>query len=319
MTLAPTIRRRPLSSFVGAALAAMGAPLAGQADRGQARSHKSHGAPPPPRCQSRKSREAAEQAARGAPWPDLRRPLALSPLPQERGEGAKRLRGVFHCHGFTLVEVLIALALLSLLMLVLSGALRAMGQTEERVEQRVAAADDYRAAVQLLNDVLGRVSARRFSSLQAGTPQQQPFFQAAPDALAWIGVMPARYGLGGRHYLRLAVEPGPDGDGQLVLRYAPWSGAPTFDAWPQAQAQVLAAPLPSLALRYQEPASGGWSPVWPPPGVPLNTLPSTLLPGAVALQIDGAQPAWPPLVVPLRATRTSDPSAQGGSFGGGAR
>ena len=88
------------------------------------------------------------------PWPDLRRPLALSPLPQERGEGAKRLRGVFHCHGFTLVEVLIALALLSLLMLVLSGALRAMGQTEERVEQRVAAADDYRAAVQLLNDVL---------------------------------------------------------------------------------------------------------------------------------------------------------------------
>ncbi len=88
MTLAPTIRRRPLSSFVGAALAAMGAPLAGQADRGQARSHKSHGAPPPPRCQSRKSREAAEQAARGAPWPDLRRPLALSPLPQERGEGA---------------------------------------------------------------------------------------------------------------------------------------------------------------------------------------------------------------------------------------
>ena len=82
---------------------------------------------------------------------------------------------------------------------------------------------------------------------------------------------------------------------------------------------MLAAPVQSLALRYQEPASGGWSPVWPPPGVPLNTLPSTRLPGAVALQIDGAQPAWPPLVVPLRATRTSDPSAQGGSFGGGAR
>ena len=221
--------------------------------------------------------------------------------------------------GFTLVEVLVAMVLLSLLMLALTGALRAMGQTEERVEQRVAAADDYRAAVNLLNDVLGQVSARRFPSQQAGTPPQMPFFQATPDALAWVGVMPARYGLGGRHYLRLAVEPGEGGSGQLVLRYAPWSGAPTFDAWPQAQARVLAAPVQSLALRYQEPASGGWSPVWPPPGVPLNTLPSTRLPGAVALQIDGAQPAWPPLVVPLRATRTSDPSAQGGSFGGGAR
>ena len=221
--------------------------------------------------------------------------------------------------GFTLVEVLVAMVLLSLLMLALTGALRAMGQTEERVEQRVAAADDYRAAVNLLNDVLGQVSARRFPSQQAGTPPQMPFFQATPDALAWVGVMPARYGLGGRHYLRLAVEPGEGGSGQLVLRYAPWTGAPGFSAWPQAQARVLAAPVQSLALRYQEPASGGWSPVWPPPGVPLNTLPSTLLPGAVALQIDGAQPAWPPLVVPLRATRTSDPSAQGGSFGGGAR
>ena len=113
--------------------------------------------------------------------------------------------------GFTLVEVLVAMVLLSLLMLALTGALRAMGQTEERVEQRVAAADDYRAAVNLLNDVLGQVSARRFPSQQAGTPPQMPFFQATPDALAWVGVMPARYGLGGRHYLRLAVEPGEGG------------------------------------------------------------------------------------------------------------
>ena len=291
MSHAPTTRRRPLSSFVGAGLPAIG--LSGERcpHRGPGRSHKSHGAPPHPRsaCPANDAPIAAKAAPTG-----------------------------FHCHGFTLVEVLVALVLLSLLMLALSGALRAMGQTEERVEQRVAAADDYRATVQLLNDVLGRVSARRFASLQAGTPQQQPFFQAAPDALAWIGVMPARYGVGGRHYLRLAVEPGPDGAGQLVLRYAPWSGAPRFDAWPQAQAQVLAAPVQSLSLRYLEPASGGWSPVWPPPGVPANTLPPTLLPGAVALQLDGPQPAWPPLVVPLRATRLSDPAAQGGgSFGGG--
>ena len=141
--------------------------------------------------------------------------------------------------GFTLVEVLIALVLLSLLMLALTGALRAMGQTEERVEQRIAVADDYRAAVHFLGDVLGQVSARRFATQQADAPSQTPFFQAAPDALAWIGVMPARHGLGGRHYMRLGVEPGPNG-GQLVLRYAPWTGAPTFSAWDQAAAQILA-------------------------------------------------------------------------------
>ena len=218
--------------------------------------------------------------------------------------------------GFTLIEVLIALTLLSLLMLALTGAMRAMGQTSERVEQRIEAEDDYRIAQAFLRDILAQASARVSDQMAAGGAQRAVFFAGQPAALAWIGIMPARHGLGGRHYMRLALESGAGGS-DLVLRYAPWSGAPTFDAWPQAQARVLAAPVQSLALRYQEPASGGWSPVWPPPGVPLNTLPSTLLPGAVALQIDGAQPAWPPMVVPLRAARISDPSTQGGSFGGG--
>ena len=42
--------------------------------------------------------------------------------------------------GFTLIEVLIALSLLSILMVVLTSAMRAMGQTEERVDQRIAQA-----------------------------------------------------------------------------------------------------------------------------------------------------------------------------------
>ena len=219
--------------------------------------------------------------------------------------------------GFTLVEVLIALSLLSLLMLALTSAMRAMGQTEERVEQRIAAADDSRATVHFLQDVLGRVSARRFASGRAGAPPETPFFEATSDSLAWIGVMPARYGAGGRHYMRLAVEPGPGGAGELVLRFAPWTGAPAFSAWRQASAQVLAAPVQALTLRYQEPTGGGWSPVWPPPGMPFTVLPPTLLPDAVLVQVDGAQLAWPPLVVPLSATRISDPSAQGATFGGG--
>jgi general secretion pathway protein J len=219
--------------------------------------------------------------------------------------------------GFTLIEVLIALSLLSLLMLVLTGAMASMGQTEERVEARIQAADDYRAAVDLLRDVLGRVSARRVRSLNADTPAEMPFFDAGPDALAWIGVMPARYGTGGRHYLRLGVEPGADGVGQLVLRFSPWTGEPTFANWGQAHAQVLAAPVTALTLGYQEPASGQWSPVWPPPGLPFNELPPSRLPSAVTLQIDGPAPAWPPLVAAVAPTRISDPSIRRGSSGAG--
>ena len=219
-------------------------------------------------------------------------------------------------HGFTLVEVLIALVLLALLMLVLTSALRATGQVEERVEQRIEAADDYRLASALLGDALGRLSARRHPSGRPDGPVQIPFFQAAPDSLAWIGIMPARFGVGGRHYMRLALERG-DGGSQLVLRYAPWNGAPTFDAWGQAEGRVLAAPVSALALRYQDPASGQWSPVWPPPGVAANDLPVSGLPAAVAIELAGPAPAWPPIVVALLPSYSSDPSASGPVSGGG--
>jgi general secretion pathway protein J len=227
------------------------------------------------------------------------------------GHARREAPGAGRQTGFTLVEVLIALFLLSLLMLVLTGAMRSMGQIEERVDLRIQAADDNRAAVDLLRGVLGHVSARRFRSLDADGPPELPFFEAGPDSLAWIGIMPARYGTGGRHYLRLAVESGADGVGRLVLRYAPWSGEPMFADWAQAQAQALAAPVNSMSLRYKEPASGQWSTVWPPPGLPAVELPLTRLPSAVALQIDGPGFVWPPLIVAVAPTPISDPSVSG--------
>ena len=61
--------------------------------------------------------------------------------------------------GFTLIEVLIALTLLSLLMLALTGAMRAMGQTSERVEQRIEAEDDYRIAQAFLDAKAFKITA----------------------------------------------------------------------------------------------------------------------------------------------------------------
>ena len=226
------------------------------------------------------------------------------------------IRSSSAARGFTLVEVLIALALLSMLMLVLTSALRSMGQVESRVEQRIEAADDWRATQALLADVLGRVSGRMHAVEQAGGAPRAPFFDAGPDHLAWIGIMPARFGLGGRHYLRLALERAAGGDADLVLRYAPWTGAPTFSAWDQAQSQVLAGPVGALTLQYLDPLGGQWSPAWPPPGVPIDQLPPDLLPAAVALGVDGPAPAWPPLLLAVGATFASTGSVVQADFGG---
>ena len=49
--------------------------------------------------------------------------------------------------GFTLMEVLIAMALLSLLMLALGSTLYSAAQTEERVDARVQSAEDLRLEI----------------------------------------------------------------------------------------------------------------------------------------------------------------------------
>jgi general secretion pathway protein J len=206
--------------------------------------------------------------------------------------------------------VLIALVLLSLLMLALTGAVSSMGQTEERVDARVTASDDYRLATDWLRDTLGLVSQRLYINNQAGAPPQIPFFDGGSDHVAWIGVLPARFDVGGRHYLRLAVE-----SDALVLRYAPWTGAPTFSDWGSAQSLTLATPVSGLALRYQDPATGNWSGTWPPPGLPVQTPPSLLLPSAVRIDLDGANPPWPMLVVAVRAAQPCSGSLA--QFGGG--
>ena len=219
--------------------------------------------------------------------------------------------------GFTLIEVLIALSLLSILMVVLTGAMRAMGQTEERVDQRIAQAEDYRLAWQFLNGAFDQVSARRVRVLQAALPPEMPFFLGDAGAVQWIGIMPARFGVGGRHYLRLAVET-VDGQSRWVLRYAPWNGAATFDQWGAAAAQPLASATVQPRLSYRHPASGAWLPAWPPTQVdPLTVSRTPLLPDAVRIDFGAADAPWPPMVLPVSANFISDPSAVRSTFGGG--
>src|SRR5690606_35972501 len=107
--------------------------------------------------------------------------------------------------GFTLVEMLIALALLSLLALGMASALHSMGQAQERVDLRARRADELQATSAFLQDVMGPLSNRRLPSVaEGGTPWM---FMGEPQAVQWLGVMPPRHGMGGRYFFRLSVEP----------------------------------------------------------------------------------------------------------------
>ena len=223
-----------------------------------------------------------------------------------------RLRspGAQKAMGFTLLEVLVVMALLSLVMLALGSALRTVAQTQERIDVRLARVDDLRVAVAFIRTTLGRVSARTIDQPATAPVGSSPFlFAAAPDAVAWVGVMPARFGAGGRYFFRLAIE-NTGADTALVIRFKPWEESSVFPDRSTTDSRVLALHVTSLSLRYEndhiEPPE--WTAGWAVP----DRLPAT-----VTLDLKTASGEWPVLVVPLRQLPGSDQRGDGFSVGGG--
>lgn len=205
-----------------------------------------------------------------------------------------------HC-GFTLLEVLVVMALLSIIMLAMVSALRSVGQGGDRVQERLQRLDDQRVSVAFLRSVLGRVSGRQVVR-PAGTG---PLFEGAPDHIAWVGVMPARYGAGGRFFFRLGIEPSPQGQA-LVLRVVPWVDQPDFPDWSGAAFQTIFANAQSVVLRYEDPRQPDAAQVWRPAWLPVDELPS-----AVSVDLQGDGLLLEQLIVPMRMLPMSDPSHGG--------
>lgn len=205
-----------------------------------------------------------------------------------------------HC-GFTLMEVLVVMALLSIIMLAMVSALRSVGQGGDRVQERLQRLDDQRVSVAFLRGVLGRVSGRPVVR-SVGTG---PLFEGAADHIAWVGVMPARYGVGGRFFFRLGIEPLPQGQA-LVLRFVPWADQPDFPDWSDAAFQTIFANAQSVVLRYEDPRQPDAAQAWRPAWRPVDELPS-----AVSIDLQGDGLLLEQLIVPMRILPMSDPSHGG--------
>ena len=199
--------------------------------------------------------------------------------------------------GFTLVELLVTMALLSLLMLGMASALRTMAQTEERVDTRLANADEFRVATGFLRSIVGRVSARKNPTPipQGASPY---LFMGTPTALSWVGIMPARYGAGGRNFFHLAVEP-VLGAPALVIRFLPWVDSTEFPDWGQAESRVLVHGVTSLALTYED--TRQIEPLW------VNAWERTdSLPGRVRMELQTEAGPWPMWVSAMRSLPLSE-------------
>lgn len=206
--------------------------------------------------------------------------------------------------GFTLVEVLVVMSLLSVVMLALGSALRTVAQTEVRIDERLGRADELRTTAAFVRSALGRISGRKV--MRPPPAQAGVMFDAVRDSVAWIGVMPARYGAGGRYFFRLAVESNQQ-EAALVIRFIPWVDSPAFPDWSGAQARVLVKGITGISMRYKDSQQDlSWASAW---------TATDRLPDWYQLEIRTAAGPWPPLILPMRLLPTSDRAAGGAVFG----
>lgn len=198
-------------------------------------------------------------------------------------------------HGFTLVEVVITLAITALIMLGLVSALATFGQSGSRAEARLARIDDVRLVSAFLRSVLARSSSAYTEHGDAAGATA--LFDGDARQLRWLGVMPARHGAGGLHLFRLFLDRGLEGVGALTLQYLPYTGGGLPAAWESAPSKVLVGGVTGLGLSYRGEADAAWQTQW---------RGRKTSPELVQVAIAAGNRDWPELVVRVRATDMLD-------------
>lgn len=209
------------------------------------------------------------------------------------------MKAARRARGMTLVEVIVSMAILSMVVVVLGASVRGMGASAERVDRQIDESDQMRVVSAFLRELMTRAAFER------ATATGQPQYTAAPGQFAWVGSMPPRLGApAGRHFFRLAVEPLEGAAPALVLRFAPWQEGAAAD-WAKADSRVIVPDVAQFEFAYGGAGlEQGWAGEW---------TRRDALPPRLKLTLGTATQAWPPLVLPIRTQRPSS----GLSFGGG--
>ena len=186
--------------------------------------------------------------------------------------------------GFTLIEIVVALTVLSLVMLATITGLRTFANTQTRVLEQAGRNDELRAVSSLLRDALAStvLGENRSGLSLGGGLSNRTVFAVYPEALVWKTAMLIGERQGGTRIVRVARE-----SSSLVLR---WAGDEALRAdfdWNSAASRTLLDEVQEFSVAYRREATGDWAQRWDRGDAP----------GWVRMRIRARQRYWPDLVV----------------------
>ena len=191
--------------------------------------------------------------------------------------------------GFTLIEVIISLSILSMIMVATISSLRTFAQTKEVIERATSRVDEVRLVSAFLTEsIQGAMPIMRTGASPGGVNFEGnygPFFWGSPRELIWVAPVTAGAGYGGTFIHRLARV----GD-RLELWWRPYDSNAAKMDWSKVKSHVLVEQLDEFTLAYRPAYQMDWLGRW---DSALN------IPVSVRLNLKSRDKYWPELVVRL--------------------
>lgn len=206
--------------------------------------------------------------------------------------------------GFTLVELLLAITLMSILLGLTYTGLRAASRSSQRGEELLAAGGELRAAHQFVRRQLNQVLPLSYAVIDS-TEEVRIVFEGDVSRIQFVAPMPGYLGAGGPQVQLLEFAHGDDGD---VLQFShallqEFEQERLFDRDPVILLEGVNSAGFEFMGRDEEGELTGWSSVWDQ---------QDILPVAVRLNLDfvnESQLKWPDLVA---GVRVDESAIQGG-------
>jgi len=188
--------------------------------------------------------------------------------------------------GFTLVEVVVSLGVLSLILLATVSALRTFANTQVSLDAMIDRVDEVRTVSGFLRDMLGGAvtgEVQRVGLSFGGTGAGLPYFEGGSNWLEWKAPVLFGEAYGGTMLLRITKV-----DNVLVLM---WQDPPPANApvvWTDKSSRVLLADVEEFQVSFRSEFDGDWrSGDWDAEGAP----------ALVRLTIKATGRHWPDLIM----------------------
>lgn len=186
--------------------------------------------------------------------------------------------------GFTLIEVLIALTLFSLIMLSTVTGFRTLARTQLATDEVLLRNDEVRAVSTFLRDAFESavLGSTRGSTSVGGSPRQRTVFALNETSMEWRTGLQFGESTGGAYIVRVARE----GD-DLTLRWQQMDRFGRLQPWEEVPARTLVEEIQEFSIAYRPAYGDPW----------LTEPPTTRAPEWVRLRIRKADRYWPDLVM----------------------